>query len=236
MTKIKRVKKLCKWLIYDGFADNDAELAKNLGYSKSSFSQILNEKVPLSDKFIDKLCTSNEKINKVWVFEGVGEMLYTSSAKDEGLTVHSLKTDKILDNQDIPLYDVQLSAEIVGLFGAKQKQIPIDYIRIPRLPKCDGAIYVTGDSMYPLLKSGDIVLFKEIYNPESNIIWGEMYLIYLNNDGNEYFFTKFLKKSKREGYVELVSQNEHHQTVEFLISSIKSLAIVKASIRINSQM
>lgn len=29
MTKIERVRKLCKWLIYDGFADNDTELAKN---------------------------------------------------------------------------------------------------------------------------------------------------------------------------------------------------------------
>ena len=38
----------------------------------------------------------------------------------------------------------------------------LDYISIPRLPKCDGAVYVTGDSMYPLLKSGDIVLYKEV--------------------------------------------------------------------------
>ncbi|MWB92950.1 S24 family peptidase [Flavobacterium sp. GA093] len=236
MTRIERVKKLCKWLIYDGFADNDAELAKNLGYTKSSFSQILNEKVPLSDKFIDKLSSANNNINKVWILDGIGEMLNNGVTKEPGLMVRKLKTDRIIDNQDIPLYDIQVAAGVVDLFGGEQKQIPVDYIRIPKLPKCDGALYVTGDSMYPLLKSGDIVMYKEIYNLEHNIIWGEMYLSYINNDGNEYFFTKFLKKSERDGYVQFVSQNQHHQTVEFPVSSIKALALVKASIRINSQL
>jgi phage repressor protein C with HTH and peptisase S24 domain len=38
----------------------------------------------------------------------------------------------------------------------------LEQILIPHLPKCDGAFYVTGDGMYPLLKSGDLVLYKEI--------------------------------------------------------------------------
>lgn len=236
MTNIERVRKLCKWLIYDGFADNDADLASKLGYTKSSFSQIINEKVPLSDKFVENLISTNENINKVWITEGVGEMLNSQIEKDLGVTVRKLKTDRAIERQDIPLYDVQASAGVVDLFGGQQKQIPIDYIRIPKLPQCDGALYVTGDSMYPLLKSGDIVMYKEINNIENNIIWGEMYLAYINNDGNEYFFTKFLKKSDREGFVQFVSQNQHHQTIEFPITSIKALALVKASIRINSQL
>lgn len=115
-------------------------------------------------------------------------MLQKDTQNDDSLTLRTLKTDRILDNQDIPLYDIQVAAGVVDLFGGEQKQIPVDYIRIPKLPKCDGALYVTGDSMYPLLKSGDIVMYKEIYNLEHNIIWGEMYLAYINNDGNEYFY------------------------------------------------
>jgi len=96
-------------------------------------------------------------------------------------------------------------------------------------------LYITGDSMYPLVKSGDIVVYKKINNPENNIIWGEMYVVYVQNDGNEYFFSRYLKRSERESYVEFVSQNDHHQSIEFPISSIKALALVKASVRINSQ-
>jgi hypothetical protein len=46
-----------------------------LGYTKSSFSQILNGKVPLSEKFVKKLCSLDENINGVWILEGDGEML-----------------------------------------------------------------------------------------------------------------------------------------------------------------
>jgi transcriptional regulator with XRE-family HTH domain len=75
MLDIQRVKMVCKWLIFNDYADNDSELAKLMGYTKSSFSQIMNGKVPLSSKFIDKLCNVDQNINKVWVFTGKGDML-----------------------------------------------------------------------------------------------------------------------------------------------------------------
>ncbi|MBS7230188.1 hypothetical protein KHA90_04050 [Flavobacterium psychroterrae] len=79
MTKIQRVRKICKWLIFIDYADNDADLAKKLGYTKSSFSQIMNEKVPLSDKFVNTIVNSNENINIVWINDGKGDMLIDKS-------------------------------------------------------------------------------------------------------------------------------------------------------------
>ena len=76
MTKIQRVKKLMKWLIFSDYGENETEIASVLGYSKSSLSQILNEKVPLSEKFIDNLCNIDQNINKVWVLNGTGKMLH----------------------------------------------------------------------------------------------------------------------------------------------------------------
>nr|WP_317048040.1 S24 family peptidase [Flavobacterium sp. HTF] len=104
-----------------------------------------------------------------------------------------------------------------------------------RISDCDGALFVVGDGMQPILRSGDIVVYKKTNNPAFNIIWGEMYLIYVYNDGNEFFLTRFLMKSERESYVRFVSQNPSHQTLEFPVSSIKALALVKASVKINSQ-
>lgn len=37
-----------------------------LGYTKSSFSQIVNGRVTLSDNFVKKLCGLDENINEVW--------------------------------------------------------------------------------------------------------------------------------------------------------------------------
>lgn len=57
---------------------NEKEIAEKFGYTKSSFSQIVNGKVPLAEKFIKKLCTADENINEVWVSTGEGNMLKNS--------------------------------------------------------------------------------------------------------------------------------------------------------------
>jgi phage repressor protein C with HTH and peptisase S24 domain len=239
MTKIERVKKLCKWLIYIGYADNDAELATKLGYTKSSFSQIINEKVPLSDKFIDKICAVNENINKVWIYTENGEMLKseieTLIKLSEPSSLYNNKSESLVDGQKIPLYNIEATAGIVTLFNDTSETKPIDYIQIPNLPKCDGAVYVTGDSMYPLLKSGDIIMYKQIHNMQDGIFWGEMYLISIDQDGDEMVTVKYIQKSdKGEKWIKLVSQNKHHDDRDVSLSKVRALALIKASIRINS--
>lgn len=239
MTKIERLKKLCKWLIYIGYADNDAELASKLGYTKSSFSQIINEKVPLSEKFIDKLCAVNENINKVWILTENGEMLKSELENlmkvNEPTSVYNHKTGSLVDGQKIPLYNIEATAGIVTLFNDTNKIKPVDYIQIPNLPKCDGAVYITGDSMYPLLKSGDIIMYKQIHNILDGIFWGEMYLISIDLDGDEMVTVKYIQKSEKgENWIKLVSQNKHHDDRDVSLNKVKALALIKASIRINS--
>jgi hypothetical protein len=135
--------------------------------------------------------------------------------------------------QRVPLYRIEAAAGIVSVFETLQKQTPVDYLSIPNLPKCDGAVYVTGDSMYPLLKSGDIIVYKVLHDI-SNIFWGEMYLLSIVHNGDSYITVKYVQKSEQEGFVKLVSQNQHHQEKELPIDSIRFAALVKASVRINS--
>ena len=87
--------------------------------------------------------------------------------------------------------------------------------------------------MYPLLKSGDIVLYKQLKDI-GDIFWGDMYLLSIDIDGEEYITVKYIQKSEREGYVKLVSQNPHHADKEVAVDRIRDLALVKASIRMNS--
>ena len=57
--------------------------------------------------------------------------------------------------------------------------------------------------MYPLLKSGDIVLYKQLHDID-DIFWGDIYLLSIDIDGEEYVTVKYIQKSDREGYVKLV--------------------------------
>ena len=83
MSNLKRIKKVINWLIYKEIGESEKGIAERLGYTKSSFSQIVNGKVPLSDKFISKLCSLDENINLVWVQSGEGEMFLEDNLNSE---------------------------------------------------------------------------------------------------------------------------------------------------------
>lgn len=83
MEHLQRIRQTLKWLIYNDIAKTDAEIAKLLGYTKSSFSQIVNGRVPMSDKFVSKLCSLDKNINAVWLQTGEGEMLSKQPSREE---------------------------------------------------------------------------------------------------------------------------------------------------------
>ncbi|WP_281234902.1 S24 family peptidase [Flavobacterium gelatinilyticum] len=175
-------------------------------------------------------------INSEWLLTGNGPML-KETGTDIVLINNDRKTmDSLHVSQEIPLYDLEAVAGLRELFSSGKPQRILDTIKIPNLPKCDGAISVTGDSMYPLLKSGDIILYKE--TEFENIFFGEMYLLSVKlNDWEEYITVKYVQKSEQgPEFVKLVSQNSHHQPKDIHISKISALALIKASIRINTMM
>ena len=88
--------------------------------------------------------------------------------------------------------------------------------------------------MYPLLKSGDIVLYKEVGNSVDNILWGEMYLLSFTLDGEDYITIKYIQKGDDDRYIKLVSHNPHHAPKDIPLDTIRALALIKASVRFNT--
>lgn len=216
---------------------------KNSGYVLDDVARGLNitpqnlqSKLRSSDIKVGVLEDIAKAINKNVYFFFEDNPQQKGIEVNEAAKIYQLKTDAVVNgNQKIPLYDIEAVAGLVPLFKDAKETEAIDHISIPRLPKCDGAIYVTGDSMYPLLKSGDIIMYKQIHDIGNDIFWGEMYLLSIDTDDEEYISVKYIQKSEKgEEYVKLVSQNKHHQDRDILRSRIKALALVKASVRINS--
>jgi len=87
MTETQRVKKVVNWLVFMEYAENERELAEKLGYTKSSFSQIVNGKVPLSERFVQKLASVDRNINEVWIMTGEGNMLNSVEAGTSVVTI-----------------------------------------------------------------------------------------------------------------------------------------------------
>ncbi|WP_035644711.1 S24 family peptidase [Flavobacterium sp. ASV13] len=175
-------------------------------------------------------------LNSEWLLTGNGSMIKEENTSIVIMNNDRKTADSLHATQEIPLYDLEAVAGLRELFSSGEPQRILDTIKIPNLPKCDGAISVTGDSMYPLLKSGDIILYKE--TEFENIFFGEMYLLSVKlNDWEEYITVKYVQKSDQgQEYVKLVSQNSHHQPKDIHVSKISALALIKASIRINTMM
>ena len=205
------------------------QLAQRLGVGKTALSMIETGKARLSSRNRNILI-QDLNVNPTWLETGKGEIFNA----DPALTASFGRGSEMsMPLQSVPLYSIEATAGLVPLFEQQSAHNPINYIHIPNLPKCDGAVYVVGDSMYPLLKSGDIVLYKQLHDLE-DIFWGDMYLLSLDIDGEEYVTIKYIQRSDREGYVRLVSQNQHHAEKEVQMKRIRAIALVKASIRMNS--
>ncbi|MGN0007518.1 MAG: XRE family transcriptional regulator [Alistipes sp.] len=205
------------------------QLAQQLGVGKTALSMIETGKSRLSERN-KRILVQELNVNPDWLETGEGEMF---NAEPNITNAFRLRTDNSLPFQAVPLYSIEGTAGLVPLFNDRASKEPINYIHIPDLPKCDGAIYVVGDSMYPLLKSGDIVLYKQL-NSLNDVFWGDMYLLSIDIDGEEYVTVKYIQKSEKEGYIKLVSQNPHHADKDVEMERVRALALVKASIRINS--
>ena len=205
------------------------QLAQRLGVGKTALSMIETGKTRLSSRNRNIL-VQELNVNPQWLDSGKGAMFNA----DPNLSASFGRgSEMAMPLQSVPLYSIEATAGLVPLFEQQEAHNPINYIHIPNLPKCDGAVYVVGDSMYPLLKSGDIVLYKQLHDLDS-IFWGDMYLLSIDIDGEEYVTIKYIQRSEREGYVRLVSQNQHHAEKEVALSRIRAIALVKASIRMNS--
>lgn len=227
--------------------------AKNQGVSYEKFSESIgmtygnfkgeNKNRPINSDALENILTNYPNVNPIWLLTGIGEMLKEEAGtkndvvaiNDGGTLPSNRKTkDRIYDSQEIPFYDIEVAAGLKDIFDNRKSQRILDTIRIPGLPKCDGALPATGDSMYPLLKSGDLVCFRR--SSFDSIFWGEMYILDLQIDDWDTMLTvKFIQKSdKGDNYVKLVSHNQHHQPKDVNINQIRAIAMVKATIRINS--
>ena len=99
----KRIRKAINWLIFSEVAESEKAVADMLGYTKSSFSQLVNGKVPLSEKFIKKLCSLDPNINDVYISKGEGTLLKTDTLNGENYITIQKEAWEVIQAQAVSL-------------------------------------------------------------------------------------------------------------------------------------
>lgn len=213
--------------------------------SKAAFAERLGVKPQTIHSWISRSTFDSELIfakcdlvSPEWLLTGEGDMLregtggasfvnstYTTSPEIK--TIGDFKvSEKEIEQQKIPLYELEATA---GIF-AQGDLTPyvIDYISIPNAPKCDGAILARGDSMEPIIKSGDLLLYKE--HDINNIMYGHMYIVDFDLDGDSMIVVKYIKKDKDPKRIVLESENPRYQPMDIALEQVRHIAMVKVSV------
>ncbi len=228
ISKIKS--RILQYAEYKGFSKRKIYIESNIA------NGTLDKKSGLSEDSIEKFISTFTDVNANWLVTGQGEML-KSSPVENNLIVPDNKygtksLERTYDEQNIPMFNAFATASVISLFKDTNSLEIVDTIRIPNMTKCDGAIPIIGDSMYPLLKAGDLILYKTVHDLQL-LLYGNMYLVAINMDGDEMLMVKYIHKSSKHDYIKLVSENRHHDDLEVHQKHILSLAIIKGSIRYN---
>ncbi len=203
------------------------ELANIFDCRKENISMIERGKSSLSER--NKKCLVKKfNFNPLWLEGENAPMLMPE-------TEHAVRMQETpaLFPESVPVYDMDNVEGLAQLFRRTRRPTAEGYISIPRMPKCDGAVRVVGDSMSPVLRSGDLVLYRQLKDV-SEIFWGEMYLVSVETSAGEYIAVRYIRKSEKKGMAVLAGENPLFADTEVELSKIGALAFVKATVRLNS--
>lgn len=163
----ERLRRVVHWLISQGFAFSQEDVAQKLGHNKTYLSQIITGRKPMSDKFVTNFCRVFNKCNPDYLLREIGDISITPED-----TLKQISTSKALDNLDfmnVPLVPVRGKAGYLTGYG------DMDYIdSLATMPVLVDKTYkgkyrcfeVDGDSMDDGTRDAicdkDIVLGRDI--------------------------------------------------------------------------
>ena len=208
--------RIIEFIKYKGIGQTKFE--KAVGLSNGYLNQLRH--APSYEK-IQMIIGAFPDLNEVWLLTGEGEMLKSEAQQSASLPA----TEKSRIRYWV---DVDATAGGLTMFEDNPMSRCIE-MSIPEFGDCTDAVNLHGDSMFPLFKSGQIIILKEWV--ESFIDFGNVYLV-ITKSGNR--MVKYLRKGSDAAHVLCVSENPDFDPFEILIDDILKLYIVKGSISKNT--
>lgn len=164
------------------------EIAERTHITQAQVSRLLAGR----DKFGGDLAArfaSTFGINPMYLLTGEGEML---------------ATEQPAPADAVPVYDVDFLAGFGELYDP-DTDTPTGFVRLPDYSRATAVVSVTGDSMAPLISSGDRIALQELPVETASIIYGGIYAVATTSGLRT---VKRVRRSTREGWVELEPINK----------------------------
>lgn len=201
--------------------------AKAIGVAPSVIANVVGaRKGKPSFDVLYKIC-ANANISEEWLLSGKGNMKkYAQNASKKGKKREAIPAIDGLpsDIKPIPLVTERAAAGFGNECFAIQKSDVKDYYIIPKFRFCqvDFMIEVSGLSMYPHFKSGDVIACTILHDAKY-IQWNRCHVIATREQG---ILVKRIMPSEQEGCFKIVSDNKDFPPFDLPTEEITGLALV----------
>ncbi len=194
----KAIDRVFKYLEKKGVKHTRFE--KEIGLSNGYLNTQLKRKADLGEKVFNKIIDNSLDLNPVWLITGNGEMFIDNSPKNRLLEINALNGEGVV----VPVYNVDAYAgDSLSFFG--NAQYIEKYYRVPFAKEGDISLSVIGNSMYPHIHSGDVVVIRQLNNWKEWVSYGKFYVIVTE----EQLLIKIIRKSRKnpDDYYNIYSVN-----------------------------
>lgn len=210
--------RLLNYIAYKGI--DKATLERNSGLSNDAVNKMGDN---TRTKTLDKISNAYPDINIAWVKTGVGEMLINEERKEKIISVDKTAISET-GRKGALIYDIDATCGIDGRDIEFTDGRVIGSIEAPEINSNSKIIFATGDSMIPLITSGDRIVVRKIESWDY-FNYGQVYLIITN----DYRFIKRVRKhpANPEDLILLRSENKEYDDIDLPKREIVHLFIVE---------
>lgn len=204
------------------------EFAEKIGCDQSNLSKHLKGKLPISEALLNKIVI-NLGVSKAWLKDGSD----VPFAKHPYGAVPSLVVEEseLKSMKGTPIYDIDVTAGGQSRSMIFADEYIVGAVNIPSISPESRIVRVSGDSMSPVIKNGDLIAVRELSNL-SQIFWGHIYVVVLD----DYRMVKYLRRHEDPDKVILRSENPKYDDMEVNRKDIRDLLVVQNVLHIDTRL
>lgn len=206
------------------------EFAQRIGVDASNLSKYLNGRLAINESLINRIVVSMG-LSKKWLETG-DDLPYAKP-------LPVMPDDTLFDGRisceaastGTPVYDIDVTAGVMPRDRMFTAENIIGYIDLPNMSGRCRIVKVSGDSMSPVIRSGDMLAVRELSNTQ-HIFWGQIYVVLLD----DYCMVKYIRRHTDPQKVILRSENPQYDDMEIVRNDIRELMFVQNIIHIDTRM
>jgi transcriptional regulator with XRE-family HTH domain len=181
------------------------KFAMDADVDQSQYSKIERGELPLTDAIFDKL-NKKYKIDKEHVLGII--VPHETNSKQKHITTRNNLKEVGESKRGIMVYESAPVQAGIRTVYHDEHAVPDYVLNIPQFRDCNYGTRASGDSMYPEVRNGDLIVCKELAI-DARIIYGDMYVIH-TKDGIETikYVQQFVDSDKNDPWVLLVPHNK----------------------------